>query len=245
MKPHGVVNWAKGYRVKVQAEREEKEYFLKVISRERHVELALAEFESQKALQQHLPDNVCVPLAHGTYKDGTASFFLTPFRHLTVDVPGPAEFAHVLVRLHTTSESPTGKYGFGITTFVGWVPINNDWCNTWEEWFTRQLKEEIKWEQSIRQDDTEFNKAFNETASEFFQKVIPRLLRPLETGGRSIKPVLLHGDLWEGNIKIEKDTEKVVLFDSCCCYGHNESTYALPEVVGGTRPGRTDTGGPT
>jgi protein-ribulosamine 3-kinase len=27
----------------------------------------------------------------------------------------------------------------------------------------------------------------------FFEKVIPRLLRPLETGENSIKPVLIHG----------------------------------------------------
>ncbi len=32
-----------------------------------------------------------------------------------------------------------------------------------------------------------------------FKKVIPRLLRPLETAGRSLKPSFVHGDLWYGN----------------------------------------------
>jgi hypothetical protein len=39
--------------------------------------------------------------------------------------------------------------------------------------------------------DTEFNSV----AEEFFEKVVPRLLRPLQSGGRSIKPTLVHGDL--------------------------------------------------
>ena len=30
--------------------------------------------------------------------------------------------------------------------------------------------------------------------------VIPQLLRPLETGGRSIQPRPLHGDLWADNL---------------------------------------------
>ncbi|RYO97455.1 hypothetical protein DL764_007305 [Monosporascus ibericus] len=61
-----------------------------------------------------------------------------------------------------------------------------------------------------------------EVAEHFIQKVIPRLLRPLQTGGRIIKPTLCHGDLWDGNIQIDVETKQPILFDSCCFYGHNE-----------------------
>ena len=37
-------------------------------------------------------------------------------------------------------------------------------------------------------------------------KVIPRLLRPLETGGRQIKPSLVHGDLYSGNVSVDAVT---------------------------------------
>lgn len=62
---------------------------------------------------------------------------------------------------------------------------------------------------------------------DFFEKVIPRLLRPLEDEnlGRSVKPVLLHGDLWIGNAGMEENRTKegnCVLFDSSAFYGHNE-----------------------
>lgn len=48
-----------------------------------------------------------------------------------------------------------------------------------------------------------------------FEKVIPRLLRPLETGGRQIKPCLVHSDLWPGNVKPNAITDEPIIFDSC------------------------------
>jgi fructosamine-3-kinase len=185
--------------------------------------LALGEFESQKALWQHIPDNVVVPIAHGTFRsDDSKSFFLASFHHLQEGkIPDAPELADLLKTLHTSAASPTGKFGFHVTTFNGYVPLVNDWCDTWEEWFSRQLRFDIEYEQSGRGADADFMAVVDE----FFAKVIPRLLRPLETGGRSIQPTLIHGDLWHGNTGIINDsTNKVVLFDSCCCYAHHEST---------------------
>ena len=56
-----------------------------------------------------------------------------------------------------------------------------------------------------------------------FEKVIPRLLRPLETGGRSIKPCLIHSDLWPGNSMSDNYTDKIIIFDSCAFWGHYEA----------------------
>lgn len=79
--PHGAAQWASSFKVEIEVDGEEKEYFLKVIQRPHHAEMALGEYESQKALQQYLPENVCIPLAHGTFElDPNTSFFLTTFR---------------------------------------------------------------------------------------------------------------------------------------------------------------------
>ena len=56
-----------------------------------------------------------------------------------------------------------------------------------------------------------------------FTKVIPRLLRPLETGGRTIQPCLIHSDLWPGNAMLDADTGETMVFDSCAFWGHNEA----------------------
>lgn len=188
--------------------------------------MARGEYESQLAMWQHVPENVVVPVAHGTLKDDDSrSFFLALFREFKDRVPEPAKLVDILKTLQTSGVSPNGKFGFHVPTFNGYVPLINDWCDTWEEWFTRQLRSDIEWEQSIRGHDDELN----EIADRFFKKVVPRLLRPLETGGRSIKPVLIHGDLWHGNVGIDAVTGEVILFDSCCCYGHSESMLPCSE----------------
>ena len=66
--------------------------------------------------------------------------------------------------------------------------------------------------------DTEFE----ELKKRVMDKVIPRLLRQLETGGRSITPCLVHGDLWDGNASVNVDTGKSTIFDGTPLYAHNE-----------------------
>lgn len=184
--------------------------------------MALGEYESQKELQKYLPDNVIVPIAQGQCQlDSSASFFLARFRDLDEKVAQPSQLVEVLERLHRLSTSPNGKFGFHVATFNGWAPLVNEWCDTWEEYFTRQFRSDIAWMSSIRSPDADFDVV----VKEFFDKVVPRLLRPLQTGGRNIKPTLVHGDVWPGNIQIDMAEQRVVLFDSCCCYGHNERKW--------------------
>ena len=52
--------------------------------------------------------------------------------------------------------------------------------------------------------------------------VIHRLLGVLESEGRSSKPCLIHGDLWEGNIGTEHGTGNIFIFDAAAYYAHNE-----------------------
>ena len=53
-------------------------------------------------------------------------------------------------------------------------------------------------------------------------KVVPRLLLPLQSEGRTIKPCLVHGNCWDGNTAMDMRTGKAFIFDVCSFYGHNE-----------------------
>jgi protein-ribulosamine 3-kinase len=53
-------------------------------------------------------------------------------------------------------------------------------------------------------------------------KVVPRLLLPLQSNGRVLKPCLLHGDCWDGNTATDAQTGEAFVFDACSFYGHNE-----------------------
>ncbi|KAI2463011.1 Fructosamine/Ketosamine-3-kinase [Annulohypoxylon bovei var. microspora] len=143
--------WSTGLRIDVEVDKEEQEYFVKIVER--------------------------------------------------------AEFVGMDRKEATSSISPSGKFGFHVTTFYG-PPMINSWTENWEEYFTRQFRANLVYAQ--------------QEPEEFIEKVIPRLLRLLQIGGRSIKPTLCHGDLWDGNIQIDVETEQPIMFDSCCFYGHNE-----------------------
>lgn len=66
------------------------------------------------------------------------------------------------------------------------------------------------------------NKELKDLMPGMFGKVIPRLLRPLESGGRSITPSLVHGDLWCGNAAVDLENDIPLVFDPCCFWAHNE-----------------------
>ena len=54
------------------------------------------------------------------------------------------------------------------------------------------------------------------------KRVVPRLLQPLESGGWQIQPNLVHGDLYSGNVSIDAEDGRPVLYDAACLYAHNE-----------------------
>jgi protein-ribulosamine 3-kinase len=61
--------------------------------------------------------------------------------------------------------------------------------------------------------------------------VIPRLIGILESNGRSIKPCLIHGDLWETNIGTDIETGNIYIFDAAAYYGHNEMETGIWRVA--------------
>lgn len=64
------------------------------------------------------------------------------------------------------------------------------------------------------------------------EKVVPRLLRPLEEDGRTVVPRLCHGDLWDGNVSVDVNTGRPIIFDAIPLYAHNECEFLLfPPVV--------------
>lgn len=172
--------------------------------------MARAEFEAQQTMVAVIPENIIGPVACGFFEGNESkSFFLTRFRNLRPKVPPIDQFVAILKRLHQTSSSPTGKFGFHCTTYWGPPAMRNEWTDSWEEYWGRQLRSDISYALNVYGEDQEMT----DLAAEFIQKVAARLLRPLQSGGRSIKPSLCHGDLWDGNVQIDVETKSPILFD--------------------------------
>lgn len=220
---HGVSFWANTGRIDVElADGTPQSFFIKVISKELGKNMVHGEFESMKAIYTLLPDFAPKPIAWGTY--GTildTHFFLCQYREMMEEMPDPHKFSARLAALHQNSKSPNGQFGFHTTTYSGNLPQMNEWEENWETYFTKSMRWALKVELEAKGPDPEFEVL----VPVLFDKVIPRLLRPLESEGRSVKPSLVHGDLWYANSGIDANTGESLIFDACCFYAHSECKF--------------------
>jgi len=217
---HGVSFWSNTGRINVElADGTPLSFFIKVISDDVGRKMMHGEYESMKAIHKLQPDFVPKPIAWGTYESvPNTHFFLCQFKDMTDEMPDPDQFTARLAALHQNSESPNGQFGFHITTYSGNLPQINDWETSWETYFTKSMRLAFELEFEAKGPDPEFDTL----VPVLFEKVIPRLLRPLESEGRSVKPSLVHGDLWYANSGIDVDTGESLVFDACSFYAHNE-----------------------
>jgi hypothetical protein len=171
---------------------EAKSCTLQLMDGERGRLMAEGEYKSMHALYTVAPDMVPEPLGWGTLEaNPDGHFFLCEFVNLADEIPDPSLVCKKLAGLHKKSitMSPNGMYGFEVTTCNGTFPQDNRWNDSWEAFFAQQMDGAFKAEEEVQG----FCEDYQRLLPPFFEKVIPRLLRPLETGENSLKPALLHG----------------------------------------------------
>lgn len=147
-----------------------------------------------------------------------AYFYLCNFYDFVEGLPDSDSFCEQLARLHSTP-SPNGKFGFDCVTYNGNLPQDNTWNSSWEAFFHNGLRHVLK----VREERAGPNEELDAVLPPLFDKVIPRLLRPLESDGRKVKPSFVHGDLWCGNASIfDEGTEEGMVYDPAGFWAHNE-----------------------
>jgi protein-ribulosamine 3-kinase len=202
------------------------EFFKKGASGPTGADMMKGAFEADQALYDCIPQRVPKPVAWGTYaSEPNTHFYLCEYVEMYDEVPSANGWATAVSALHVTSKgkSPTGQFGFHVTTHLANVPVNNSWNPSWEAFWAQQMKGLFDREESVNGRD----ETLAELRAAYFEKAIPRYLGPLESEGRSITPCLLHSDLWPGNIKPRTATDELCLFDACAYWGHNEADLAV------------------
>ncbi|XP_013379834.1 ketosamine-3-kinase [Lingula anatina] len=136
------------------------------------------------------------------------------------------EVAKKLQRQESSVHQSTGPkyvdmFGFDITTCCGYNPQDNTWNADWVSFFTNQkLKPQIEMiEKEYR--DKEMRELWPQ-----LQRKIPELFKDIE-----VKPALLHGDLWGGNVSETDDGP--LIFDPASFYGHAEFEFGIATMFGG------------
>jgi hypothetical protein len=165
-----------------------------------------AEYHAMSLLYSVKPDMVVEPVARGAYtgEPDTYFFYLCRFHEFLQEtikddnigeerqvnqIPPLSEFPEFVADLHRRGTSKTGEFGFPITTYGGRNPQMFPLCETWEECFSRGLESIFDMEEQVQGPDKEMQ----QLRKGLFTKVIPRLLRPLETEGKTVTPTLVHG----------------------------------------------------
>ncbi|KAI0153400.1 Fructosamine kinase-domain-containing protein [Pestalotiopsis sp. NC0098] len=217
---HGANNWNETARVDIEVDGKQKSYFLKRTTGEVGGPMLHGEFESMRLINTLVPSFSPKPLSWGRCANPNVHFLLFEFHELKKGLPDTDSMSQAVAQLHTRSieHNPTGKWGFHMTTYNGPLAQDNTWTDTWEEHWIRAMRQLFAFERASRGPSAELDQLL----PAYFDKVCPRLLRPLETGGRDIKPVLIHGDLWVGNMGTRVDTGDPFMFDAAAFWGHNE-----------------------
>lgn len=158
------------------------------------------EFETMKALYTNQPSFTPEPIGWNNYElDPHSWFFLCSFHDFSSRLVDPERFTEKLATLHQDSISPNGKFGFHVPTSIA----NEEWSDSWEECFVKLVTRLLDMEVKVWGPDDELASL----SSHLLEVVIPRLLRPLTAEGRTLRPCLVHGDLWYGNAGTDKTNQ--------------------------------------
>jgi fructosamine-3-kinase len=178
-------------------------------------------------LYKTMPTLVPAPRGSGQCLDTEgAYYFLCDYIEIDHRPPNPVKLGQKIAELHRQSVSPTGMFGFHVTPYDGKLPLVAEWDPSWVSFYGKLLA-------GVYKLDAEVNgpwKELDDTMEITLQKVIPRLLGPLEEDGRTVKPCLIHGDLWEENIGTDPRTGDIYIFDSCAYYAHHEMAIGMWRV---------------
>jgi protein-ribulosamine 3-kinase len=216
---HRTSAWASTGRIKTeQSDGTQTQYFIKCIAGAHGRSMMEGEYHAMTELYNSMSNFVPKPYTWGKYQGEKTYFFLSEFIDFNNSLPEPNQLGLKLAQLHQTSSSPTGKFGLQVTSYQGQTSQSVAWEKSWTTFFTSLLRHVIELDLKINGslDNLEL------LEGRLILHVIPRLIGLLEKDGRSIKPCLVHGDLWEGNIGTSSITSDLYIFDAGAYYAHNE-----------------------
>lgn len=186
------------------------------------LERVYGEYRSMKEIYDTLPTIVPVPRGYGPCRNQVGTYFYAcDYISVTQDLPDPVQLGKKLADLHRRSmgKSPNGMFGFHCPTFDGNQPLNTTWTSSWTELFKSHIREAFELDLTRNR----HWQLYEDIVQFVLDKLIPRLLDVL----KDIKPVLIHGDLWEANIGTNEETGEIVLWDACAYYAHHEREVGM------------------
>ena len=114
------------------------------------------------------------------------------------------------------------QFGWEINNTIGATPQNNTWSSNWLDFWREQR---LGFQLALAAKN-----GYGGELQSLGEKLLVEM--PKLFAGREIKPSMLHGDLWGGNVAGLKDGTPVI-FDPAFYYGDREADLAMTYVFGG------------
>lgn len=124
-----------------------------------------------------------------------------------------------LAAMHRVSAE---QFGWQINNTIGITPQQNDWMQDWPAFWSQQR---LGFQLQLAAEN-----GYGGELQTLGEKLLLRM--PVLFSGREIKPSMLHGDLWGGNVAGLSDTTPVI-FDPALYYGDRETDLAMSYLFGG------------
>ncbi|PWN89337.1 Ketosamine-3-kinase, partial [Acaromyces ingoldii] len=168
-----------------------------------------------------------IPTIHafGKTQDGSRGFLVTDYKDLQSSLGKQAQrtLGRKLAEMHRHGTSDNGMYGFSRPTHCGETEQDNTWTASWPEfWADRRIGDLVR-----RSGDAELAKL----EVQLREKVYPLIFN--DEAMRSVRPSIIHGDLWSGNSGTDHDTGEPIIFDPSSSYSHNEAELGIMRMFGG------------
>lgn len=131
--------------------------------------------------------------------------------------PSQRDLGERLARMHLAPPSDpaatAGAFGFAMDNTIGGTPQPNPWTADWVDFFREhRLRHMLRL--LARPALTAPGEAVAARLGDLFD-------------GVTVRPALLHGDLWSGNISVAADDGAWTILDPACYYGHHEAEWGM------------------
>ncbi|KAG8158033.1 hypothetical protein KVR01_012305 [Diaporthe batatas] len=169
------------------------------------------EFTSLARLYELVPSSCPKPYGWGEYENSPGSYFIImDFLYLIPELPEESKISQLIAKIHqVTAAQP------------------NQWDENWARFYANLLHVFYKEDMKSNGPYPEYERAHEI----LLEHTIPRLLGALQAEGRVLTPCLVHGDFWQENLGINKDTGEPMLYDPSLFYGHNEFEIGMWRTV--------------
>ncbi|MCK5394770.1 MAG: fructosamine kinase family protein [Gammaproteobacteria bacterium] len=173
----------------------------------------LLEMSSSKTIK--VPKPVCFG------DDGVHSYIVMEY----LDLAGQANQSLLGEQLAAMHRVTTEQFGWNIHNTIGATHQSNTWQDNWLDfWREQRLGYQLR---------LAAENGYGGELQSLGEKLLIEM--PKLFTGREVKPSMLHGDLWGGNVAGLKDGTPVI-YDPAFYYGDREADLAMTYVFGGFGP---------